>query len=225
VKPIPSAMTEELKQQFNAISEWISAQEDSIPVSQSGLTPDEKKQLQAVNRSIQQLSNSGISVPDELRKVKLTLSARDRETGNEGEIESRIEAVEEVIQSLATLTRSARGVRDKLKSNNQGGGTKKHYGVSLLDLLQSGKISTDDELQLQWRKTGPSYEGKLRDDGSVSAKTDAGWRQFESLSTAASTIGGRPLNGWEHWRRVNRDGSLISLKEIRSQYMKERGIS
>jgi hypothetical protein len=214
-----------MEQNFTSISEWLAAQAESIPAVQDGLTSEERKQLQAVNRSIQQLTSSGIAVPDELRRIKLDLSAKDQANGNEGEIESRLEAIEKVIQSLAALTKEARGVRDKLKSSNPGGGTKKHYGVSLLELLQSGYLSTDDKLELQWKKTGPTYEGKLLDDGSVSAKTDAGWRQFDSLSTAAATIGGRALNGWKHWCRVNRDGSLVTLKEIRSRYMKERGIS
>lgn len=215
-------MNEEMEQNLTNICEWIAAQAGSIPEAPSGLTPEERKQLKAVNRSIQQLTNSGVSVPDELRRLKLNLSARDRETDKDGKIENQLQAIEKMIQSLAALRKDAQKVRNELKGLSHGGGTTKRYGVTLLNLLQGGQISTEDELQLQWKKEGLIYEGKFLEDGSVSAKTESGWQRYDSLSAAAATIGERPLNGWEHWRRVNRDGSLTALKEIRTRYIKER---
>lgn len=183
---------------------------------------EERKQLQAVNKTIAQLTRHGVSVPEDLRNLKLRLSAKDAPSAANREVEGQIMEIEALIEQLRKLVQAARWLRNRLKGPHQISGTKRHYGVTLLELIQSGHLSTEDRLQLQWLKNGPKFEGKIRPDGYVMAKTPNGWRQYDSLSTAADDIAKRSLNGWEHWRRINSDSSRTPLKEIRSQYMSER---
>lgn len=140
-------------------------------------------------------------------------------------MEERTAKVEALIEQLRKLLRSARALRDRLKATGQAPGTKKHYGVTVLELLQNGDLSAEDALELQWLKDGPVFEGKIQQDGSVMARTQGGWKRYDALSTAASQIADRSLNGWDHWRRVNRDGSRTILREIRARYLKEGGRS
>ena len=172
---------------------------------------------------IGQLQRAGVAVPEDLRRLKLELSARDVSGEHDQEIEVRLKAVEKVIHSLGKTIKTARSVRDGLKSTGQVGGTKKRYGITLRDLLKAGFLTTDDRLELQWLKAGPVHKGKVKDDGSVMVKTPGGWQTYASLSTAASSMAGHSLNGWTHWRRINPDGTSSSLEDIRTRYLaKER---
>ena len=215
-------MPDELIPHLDALRRWIGRHAD-IPTQVPGISAEEREQLHAVNKSIQQLTNLGVSIPDDLRKLKLRLSAKDFGAGAGPEIEQRLAEAESLVESLRELTKAARALRNDLKGKGQSAGTKKHYGVSLEELLHSGHLSTEDKLELQWKLDGPIYEGKVRSDGSVSARIASGWKQFASLSAAGVSIAERPLNGWEHWSRVNPDGSRTPLKKIRAQYMNEGG--
>jgi DNA-binding ferritin-like protein len=211
-------MMQELNEHLEALRRWIDRQGD-IPTLALVLSADERKQLQAVNKTIVQLTRLGVSVPEDLRNLKLRLSTKDASDTANRDVEEGIEKVEALIEQLRKLLQAARSLRDRLKATGQTAGTKKHYGVTLLELLQSGHLSTEDRLELQWLKDGPTYEGKVQPDGSVMAKTLTGWKHYASLSAAADDIAERSLNGWEHWRRINSDGSRTSLKEIRSRFM------
>ena len=205
---------------LETLRRWITRQGD-IPTQASGLSADERKQLQAVNKTIVQLTRHGVSVPEDLRNLKLRLSAKDgSETANR-DADGRIEKVEALIEQLRKLLQAAQSLRNRLKATGQTGGTKKRYGVTLLELIQKGHISPEDRLELQWLKDGPTYEGKVQPDGSVMAKTTSGWQQYDSLSAAAVDIAGRSLNGWRHWQRINNDGTRTRLFEIRNRFMSE----
>ena len=62
-------MDEDIKSHLAAIEEWLARHRTSTRAVH-GLSSDERKQLQAVEKSIQQLSASGVSIPDELRQLK-----------------------------------------------------------------------------------------------------------------------------------------------------------
>ena len=81
----------------------------------------------------------------------------------------------------------------------------------MLDLFKARVLSTDDRLELQWLKDGPVLKGKVKADGTVMVKTPDGWQSYASLSTAASRVAGRSLDGWKHWRRVN---ALVSFELV-----------
>ena len=175
--------------------------------------------MQTVNKAVEQLTKLGVEIPSDLRSLKLRLSANDVAVVPNPQIAKHLAAVESVIEGLRQLSQAARALRNKLKSGVSVSGTKKHFGVTLEELLDAGLLSTDDRLELQWSRDGGTYEGKLRSDGSILAKAGHGWKQYDTLSAAAAEIGGRPLNGWDHWRRINADGSRTTLKEIRAEYL------
>ena len=217
-------MPHELKGHLEALRCWIDRQGD-IPSPNPDLSDEEREHLRVLNKSIQQLAGLGVSIPDDLRELKLRLSAKDNASQANPEIENRLAEVEDLVEHLRELTQAARSLRDRLKATGRSPGTKKHYGVSLKELLQSGHLSTDDKLELQWSKNGSAYEGKVRDDGTVMARTNDGWKQFDTLSAAAVSISERPTNGWNCWRRVNRNGSRTMLKDIRAKFISEGDVS
>jgi len=215
-------MSEGIQPHIEALRHWVAHQAKCSTVA-AGISPDERKQLQAVNKSIQQLTNLGVSIPGDLRQLKLRLSAKDSASAENPTDAARIVEVENLLENLRELMQEARALRTRLKGSGQTSGTKRHFGVSIEDLLDSGLLSADDKLELQWKKDGDVFPGRVLADGTVSAKTDTGWQTFKSLSTAAAEIGGRSLNGWDHWSRIEPDGSRTPLTVIRARFMENGG--
>ena len=213
-------MPDEIREHIKALDRWLE-QLGRVPKQPAGLSAEERKQLQAVNKAVEQLQRNNVPVPEDLRSLKLKLSAKDVTGSDNRETEAGLKKVESLIQALGKTIKTARAVRNRLKSTGQVGGTKKNYGIALLDLLQAGLQSTDDRFELQWLKDGPVLKGKVKADGTVIVKTPDGWRPYASLSTAASRVAGRSLNGWKHWRRVNNDGTATALEDIRALYINE----
>ncbi len=188
-------------------------------MEQRGLTAEEKKQLLAVNRTIEQLKKLNVSIPDDLRKIKLRLGSRDMEDIPNPALDRNLLTLDELIQSLRDLMDQAKRVRGSLKPIRKGSEPKKNFGVRLAEMIRAGFLNTDSTLELQWQKNGEIFKGQLRSDGRVSIRTSSGWKEYRSLSTAASVTAGCSLNGWEHWRLVESNGNRVPLSVIRERYI------
>ena len=213
-------MDNKLQEHLDAIERWILEQRANVSRVEV-LTPEERKQLSAVNKSIQQLTALGVSIPDELRQLKLKLSAKDVSSNRAEEYDQ----VKELIGELGNLMSSAKAVlnhtREKAKTNTPNRG--RNSEVSLAVLIENGYVSIHDNMELRWKKSGPAYKGSFNPDGSVTVHTPSGIKNFETLSSAAMTLSNSSLNGWMCWWRINPDGSRTSMKEIRSRYLSEVG--
>ncbi len=213
-------LPDEIMEHLRALDQWIE-QLGQLPKPPAGLSAEELKQLQAINKAIEQLQRNGVPVPQDLRSLKLKLSAKDVAGPQDQEIGERLKELEVLIPALGKTIKAARSVQNKLRPARQAGGPKRYFGVKLLDLIRSGAVTADDRLELQWLKDGPVIKGKLTADGRVMVKTSEGWQAYASLSTAAARTAGRSLNGWDHWRRINQDGTSTTLADIRAQHLNE----
>lgn len=211
-------MINDLREHLEAVRHWIERQGD-VPALDAGISAEERKQLQLISKTIAEFTRLGISVPEDVRNLKLRLLNKDASGTANHKVGELIIEVEALIKQLQKLLQAARSLRGRLSATGQTAGTKKVYAVTLHELLQSGHLSTENRFELQWLKDGPTYEGKVQPDGSVMAKTTSGWQHYESLSAAAVDIAGHSLNGWKVWRLINSDGSRRSLEEIRSLYL------
>jgi len=211
-------MNSEVSGHLQALRTWIEEQ-SQIPRLVSRLSVEEQKQLLAVNKAVEQLTRSGVPVPEDLRNLKLKLSVKDASCSKNQKNEIQFKEMESLIEELSGILKTARSIRNRLKVTVHAGGPKIHYGITLLDLLQNGLISTEDRFELQWHKKGPIFTGRVKIDGTIMIEGKAGWENYASLSTAAEKVAGRPMNGWKHWRRVNSDGTSTALEDIRDRYM------
>ena len=210
---------EELKVHIDAIEGWISKHLKK-GVFEVGLSREERKQLQAIENSIKKLSKNGIEIPDDLRRLKLKLSARDIDARELSE--AQIAAISELIDELRKLTDRARSIQKPTKKPGGTSSGKRHYDVSLKDLVEGGYLTADDHIEFSYKNGEVRAEGKVTANGSVSIQTDTDWEDFASLSTAAKDIAGRSLNGWIYWWKVNPNGSPVLLDEIRQQFLDKR---
>jgi len=211
-------MTHELYNSLESIRKWLA--DINLPlIHTDGLSVDEKKQLLAVNRSIEILHKQGVPIPDELRQIKLELSAKDTAPSTSTQNNSALEPLEELINHLSNLKTQAQKIKSQLKPTRTPSGPKKHYDVALEDLIEFGYLNIESRLELQWKKNGEVYEGRLCKNGKISVRTNSGEKVFKSLSSAASEIAGSSLNGWKHWSVVALDGKRTSLEKIRKKYI------
>lgn len=215
-------MDNQLKDHLVAIENWLASQRINARQTQ-GLSSDERKQLTAVNKSIQQLTTLGVAIPDELRQLKLQLSAKDSTHPIIQEKPVQVSEIAELIITLSDLTRKAKVLQNQRSTSSRPSIVRQQFEVTLQELIEGGFLSPDDKLELSWKKNGPVFEGKVLAAGEVMAKTQNGWKRFKSLSMAASTISGRSLNGWLHWRRINTNGSRTTLMDIRAKYLNKGG--
>ena len=210
-------MTDKIQSHINSIQEWLDRVDQATPPAMKGLSPAEKQQLQTVNRAIEQLSNLGVTIPSELRSLKLSLSAKDVVPASNAQ---HITDVEALIERLQELLQTSKTLHIKLKPEAKEAGNKKQFGVTVKQLLDSGFVSTED--RLEHKGLSGVYEARVLRDGSISAKTDQRWKTFDSLSSAASElIGRKEKNAWGFWRRINPDGTSVSLATIRDEYLNQ----
>lgn len=219
-------MITRLTENLEAIRHWLD-EVGAIPLPEdrpTGLSSQEKLELRRLEGMIDQLKSLGVSlIPAELVDKKCELAARDVPAPAPSDATKSLPTLEELCGKLGELAKKARILRNQIRSRTANNGPRAYYDVEPLDLLNAGYLSTNDRLELQWSNTSGVHEGRLESDGRIRANTQDGWKAFPSLSSAAQYISGRPQNGWEHWRRINEDGTRTSLKKIREQYQEENG--
>jgi hypothetical protein len=215
-------MTEDIQSHLKAIEAWLDhVDQTPLPApAAKGLSPEEKQQLQTVNKAIEQLSRLGVEIPSDLRSLKLRLSANDVAAVSNPHIAKHLAVLESLIDGLEELSQAARVLRRKLKPERKEAGKVTQFGVTLKQLLDAGFLSPDDFLESQG--PGGKYEAKVLSDGSVSFKTVQGWKTSETLGTAcAELIGRREKNPWRRWWKINQDGTRTKLAKIRTDYLNQ----
>lgn len=107
----------------------------------------------------------------------------------------------------------ALGLGGGTKSEDASPSTKKgSYGVRLKTLIDAGLLELGE----------PLYPGAA--DGGAATIVAGGnvvtsdGQQYESLSGAGTALTGRANNGWEFWK-VDRDGELVELAELRRKFL------
>lgn len=130
---------DEISEHIKALDQWLEQLGRDTKKS-SGLSVEERKQLQTVNKAIEQLLRNNVPVPEDLRNFKLKLSARDVTDSENRKNDTRLKSVERLILTLGRTIKTARAIRNRLKATGQVGGPKKYYGITLLDLRQAGLL-------------------------------------------------------------------------------------
>lgn len=100
---------------------------------------------------------------------------------------------------------------------------KKHFGITLSDLISAGLLSPPLKLFRKYR--GQIMESMLLPDGGVEFQAV----RYDSCSTAAeiarSTLTGRRMhtNGWDFWQYLDDNGKKRTLAVARDQFLRMKG--
>ena len=215
---------DEVQEHIQALRQWLATQ--GLAAKTTGLSAEDRQRLHKLNKAIEQLSRLGIAIPGELLEQQQRLAASDRSSEGTLALAKSLPQLEGLIEELRQLLREALALRRQCQGAGQPAGrtvgSKHYYGVHLTELVQAGYLAPEDRLELQWQKNGPVFEGKVQKDGLVLIKTARGWQTYKSLSAAAVDQAGHSLNGWDHWSRLNADGSRTRLREIREQFLRQK---
>jgi hypothetical protein len=206
----------------NQVRQWLGGVK-ARPTGPTAPRAEDQRALQNVENLIAQLGRMGVPPPAELLQQRDQVKAKINELAERLEVaECDLVNLEGLIAEYSDLLKMAREKREELRRVSLGG-KKKHFGVSLSDLISAHYLSPKDELELRWLRDGPTFKGLLCDDGSILVETKIGWKRYDSLSTAASEIAGRSLNGWEVWSRTESHGKRTKMLEIRQKYLEANG--
>ena len=110
----------------------------------------------------------------------------------------------------------------KQKERTKAGKTKKHFGVSLSEVIGAGLLSPP--LTLFRKYKGQILEATLLTNGSVEMRG----KRYESCSTAAavarSFLTGQEMhtNGWSFWQYMDGNGKPLTLFDAREKYLESK---
>lgn len=91
-------------------------------------------------------------------------------------------------------------------------GTKTYHGVTLLDLINAGLLSSGDVLEFSWS----GFEGAFATVG-PDGRLTVGDKTYGSPSGAGQAVRGGIVNGWEYWGKRDANKNFISLAELRAR--------
>ncbi len=204
----------ELKQTYNNLKLQLQDVTEQLHDPATWLEIQEKeRQLQAIEKTVQQMKKSGINIPTEMTEVKLRL-VKELEHGQElHQLRSNI--VELLISTLEDLgydlPKEEHDVKKKHKKT-----TSKSRRISLEHLFKAGLLH--DGMSLHHYGRDGNYEGVIK-DGKLVIKNGHTVLEFDSPSAAAIEVTGGSRNGWTFWC-LNYHNKIVFLDTIRKAYKK-----
>jgi hypothetical protein len=141
-------------------------------------------------------------------------------------LDIRIESVTPLPEPTPHVRKSSGAARQptagKGKLRPKAAKTKKHFGVSLSEVIDAGLLTPPVRLFRKYK--GQLMEATLLDDGSVEMRGE----RYPSCSTAAETarsfVTGRVMNtnGWSFWQYLDANGKARTLFDAREKYLENR---
>lgn len=116
----------------------------------------------------------------------------------------------------ADVPESAHTKRADVGNTAAFGQSKTQYSVGLTDLIEAGVLERRQELFAPYK--GETHRAFIEKDGSV---TVVGHGTAPTLSWAARFFTPSTANGWVFWHIRRSDSSLVTLAEVREQFMGE----
>jgi hypothetical protein len=197
----------QLKQQLQELMEQL-----QDPEAWSVLQ-EKEKQLQAIERTLQKMNKSGITIPVEMREAKLRL-IKELENGQElnqvrsGLAELLLSALEELGYDAP---KEQQTVRKRQKRPNAKG-----KRISLEQLCTAGLLH--DGMALHHYGREGQFEAVIK-NGKMLLKKGHSTLEFDNPSAAAIEAAGGSRNGWTFWV-LNYHNKIVELDTIRKAYKK-----
>lgn len=95
------------------------------------------------------------------------------------------------------------------------GSPRRHYGVSLADLVEAGYLRAGEVLRWERRRAGVVHAAVVL-PGGVGLEMDG--KEYSSVSGPADAASGTSNDGWMKWT-VEREGSWVTLHDIRAKFL------
>jgi len=176
---------------------------------------EKSRQLKAVNDSILNLGKQNISVPDDLRSLKLNLSNEIDVYDEVNNIKSKI--INELKQILLLLSTKVVKRKPKKVQIKHGSSSKKQCSIQVYDLIKATTLQAGAKIEHVNKKDGVIYSGVIKNKGEIETNFAGKRELYKSLSAAAHGLTGTSLNGWIWWSVVYDDGRRVPLVKLRNK--------
>ena len=157
----------------------------------NAIKTDKETQLDAIVKMADKFEKLNIEIPDEMRSLKFKLIQEIDQFDAAENLNKELQDVlmPYVNQKAAKEKRSKTTSTTKIKAPKQ-------FGVKLTDLIGAKLIEPNTKITNTVE--GQNYEAIITPNGKV--KLAHNNSEFNSLSSAAKEIMGRPINGWVWWQ-------------------------
>lgn len=98
---------------------------------------------------------------------------------------------------------------------------RKHYKISLNDLIKKGYIKKGEQLIYIYKKgqkKGKLVNGVIIDGEEI----ETNGKKFTTLSSAAKEHSTHSVNGWKWWKIRDGKGGLCSISKLREKYKEKK---
>lgn len=171
-------------------------------------------QFKKINSTINELKKHNIAVPDELIKLKLSLSSKIDIVKDSERIRK------ELIKCLElSITQLKEAAPEKPTKKTRTKKTTKQERVSLVDLMDAGIIPKNVEFYAYYKNN--RFSATLLADGSLEMIERGRKKTFENHRAAAIAITGYQIDPWKFWK-LDFEGKPLTLDDYRKQYFKTK---
>ena len=171
-------------------------------------------QIKKINATINELKKNSISVPEELIKLKLSLSDKIDKIKDTERV--RVELIK--FLDLSTL-RLKELVLVKPIKKEKAKKTIIHERVNLIDLINASILPTNVEFYAYYKSS--RFSAILTSDGTLEMTVKKKKKVFENPRSAAVAITGYQIEPWKFWK-LDFEGKPLTLDDYRNKYFKKK---
>jgi len=175
---------------------------------------DSTFQMKKISSAINELNKNNIAVPDELIKLKLSLSSQiDKVKDSERIRKDLIQCLELCILQLKESAPDKPIKKERIKKITL------QERVNLVDLISESIIPTNIEFYAYYKNN--RFSATLLPNGSLEMIIKKKKKIFENPRSAAIAITGYQIEAWKFWK-LDFEGKPLSLDDYRKKYFKKK---
>ena len=165
--------------------------------SDSAELNEKSKQLTEVEKTISNLERANITIPEELRKLKLSLYQVVHQYNDFIKLKANYENLLKDNYHKISSRNISPQPSIKSKGGNGKSRTRKFINITQKDLLDENIIPAGLKIYKNYK--GTYYSAKILNNGAIELVQNGKTYRFTSLSTAAEHITKGSINGWDWW--------------------------
>ena len=204
----------EIAKKFDEFREIFKELIASVTEYNNANVTDSTFQLKKINSTINELKKNNIAVPDELIKLKLSLSSQiDKVKDSERIRKELIHCLESNILQLKESAAEKPIKKEKSKKITI------QERVNLIDLINASIIPTNIEFYAYYKNN--RFSATLLPDGSLEMIEKKKKKNYENHRAAAIAITGYQIDPWKFWK-LDFEGKPLTLNDYRKKYFKKK---